>query len=87
MFKKPQNRDLIELLQMLSDWLHVKYPGQSWTLSILGGAALVFTGQKDSTLDIDVLDPFPLPKQLIEGASAVARARGISPSWLSDECR
>lgn len=73
----------LELLSLLSDWLHVKYPGQSWTLLIIGGAALAFTNHKETTLDIDVLAPYPLPNPIRDGVKAIAKAKRISNDWLN----
>lgn len=46
---------IIENLSLLSEWLSVKYPGQIFQLTVVGGAAMALEGFKDQTQDIDEL--------------------------------
>jgi len=63
---------IIHNLELLSDWLRVKFPDERIELVVVGGAALVLLGHKNQTRDIDVLRPHPLPESLRQGIREVA---------------
>ncbi len=77
-------QEIIENLELLSDWLRVKAPGAQFELLVVGGAALALTGCKKQTHDIDLLKPHPLSEPLRRGIQAIAKARKISADWLND---
>ena len=45
--------EMLENLRLLSEWLRVKYPGETFQLTVVGGAAMALHGFKDQTKDID----------------------------------
>lgn len=55
MTKALKHNEIIENLELLSDWLRVKYPGQNFEMILAGGAAMVLMGFKGQTIDIDLL--------------------------------
>ena len=44
---------ILENLEVLSEWLSVKYPDDTFELVVVGGAAMVLDEFKDQTRDID----------------------------------
>lgn len=81
----PMNKGaILGNLGLVADWLRVKHPGSVFELVVAGGAALALLDIERATLDVDVLVPETLPRQLVDAARAVAGARGLGPEWLSD---
>jgi len=75
--------EMLENLGLLSDWLRVKYPGDTFELLIVGGAAMTLSGFKDQTKDIDLLRPETLSASLKEGIAHISRVKGLSPAWIN----
>ena len=48
---------IIENLEVLSEWLSVKYPNDTFELVVVGGAAMALDDFKDQTNDIDRIRP------------------------------
>ena len=44
---------ILENLKLLSEWLSVKYPDDTFELVVVGGAAMALDEFKDQTKDID----------------------------------
>jgi hypothetical protein len=44
---------ILENLKLLSEWLNVKYPNDTFELVVVGGAAMALDEFKDHTKDID----------------------------------
>ncbi len=44
---------ILENLKLLSEWLSVKYPDNTFELVVVGGAAMALDEFKDQTKDID----------------------------------
>ena len=44
---------ILENLEVLSEWLSVKYPDDTFELVVVGGAAMALDEFKDQTRDID----------------------------------
>jgi len=44
---------ILENLKLLSEWLSVKYPDDTFELVVVGGAAMALDEFKDQTRDID----------------------------------
>ncbi len=64
---------ILDNLEVLSEWLSVKYPDDTFELVVVGGAAMALDEFKDQTRDIDLLLPEILPAALKEG---IAHVRG-----------
>ncbi len=79
-FNKAQ---ILDNLEILSEWLSVKYPDDTFNLVVVGGAAMALDGFKNQTKDIDLLLPEILPAALKEGISNVSRAKKLPPEWIS----
>ena len=79
-FNKAQ---ILDNLKILSEWLSVKYPNDTFNLVVVGGAAMALDEFKDQTKDIDLLLPEILPAALKEGISNVSRAKKLPPEWIS----
>jgi hypothetical protein len=77
--------EIIDNLKLLSEWLKVRHPTESFDLLVIGGAALALMGNKNQTHDIDLLAPNPLPESLLQGIQAVAKVKRIAPAWLNDQ--
>ncbi len=75
-FNKAQ---ILDNLEILSEWLSVKYPDDTFNLVVVGGAAMALDGFKNQTKDIDLLLPEILPAALKEGISNVSRAKKLPP--------
>ena len=74
---------IIENLEVLSEWLSVKYPDDTFELVVVGGAAMALDEFKDQTRDIDLLLPEILPAALKEGIAHVSRAKRLPPEWIN----
>ena len=74
---------IIENLEVLSEWLSVKYPDDTFELVVVGGAAMALEEFKDQTRDIDLLLPEILPAALKEGIAHVSRAKRLPPEWIN----
>jgi len=74
---------ILENLEVLSEWLSVKYPDDTFELVIVGGAAMALDEFKDQTRDIDLLLPEILPAALKEGIAHVSRAKRLPPEWIN----
>ena len=48
---------ILENLNLLSEWLSVKYPDDTFELVVVGGAAIALDEFKDQTRDIDRIQP------------------------------
>jgi len=73
----------LENLEVLSEWLSVKYPDDTFELVVVGGAAMALDEFKDQTRDIDLLLPEILPAALEEGIAHVSRAKRLPPEWIN----
>lgn len=76
-------RDIVENLNLLSEWLRVKRPGETFELTVVGGAAMALNGFKDQTKDIDLLFPERLPAALKDGINHVSKTKRLSPEWIN----
>lgn len=76
--------EILENLKLLSEWLHVKCPGETFELTVVGGAAMSLSGFKEQTKDIDVIKPEKLPVALKNGIVHFSRAKRLSPEWLNN---
>jgi len=74
---------ILENLEVLSEWLSVKYPDDTFELVVVGGAAMALDEFKDQTRDIDLLFPEILPAALKEGIAHVSRAKRLPPEWIN----
>lgn len=74
---------ILENLEVLSEWLSVKYPDDTFELVVVGGAAMALDEFKDQTGDIDLLLPEILPAALKEGIAHVSRAKRLPPEWIN----
>ena len=74
---------ILENLEVLSEWLSVKYPDDTFELVVVGGAAMALDEFKDQTRDIDLLLPEILPAALKEGIAHVSRAKRLPPEWIN----
>ena len=74
---------ILENLEVLSEWLRVKYPDDTFEL-VVGGAAMALDGFKDQTMDIDLLLPEILPDALKEGIVHVGKAKRLAPEWINN---
>ncbi len=74
---------ILENLEVLSEWLSVKYPDDTFELVVVGGAAMALDEFKDQTRDIDLLLPEILPAALKEGIAHVSRAKKLPPEWIN----
>ena len=75
--------EILENLKILSEWLTVKYPDDTFELVVVGGAAMALDEFKDQTRDIDLLLPEILPAALKEGIAHVSRAKRLPPEWIN----
>ena len=74
---------ILENLKLLSEWLNVKYPDDTFELVVVGGAAMALDEFKDQTNDIDLLLPEILPAALKEGIAHVSRAKRLPLEWIN----
>ena len=83
MVKPLKEKEIVENLKLLADWLRVKYPGEHFEFIVAGGAAMTLEGFKGQTTDIDLLSPKVLPDSLKKGIAQVGRARKLGAEWLN----
>lgn len=76
-------KDILECLKMLADWIRVKHPGDHFELVVVGGAAMALEGFKEQTVDIDVIRPEVLPEPIVNGAAHIGRIRQMNPEWIN----
>jgi len=74
---------ILENLDVLSEWLRVKYPDDTFELVVVGGAAMALDEFKDQTRDIDLILPEILPAALKEGIAHVSKAKRLPPEWIN----
>jgi hypothetical protein len=74
---------ILENLELLSEWLRIKYPNDIFELLVVGGAAMALNEFKDQTGDIDLLLPEILPAALKEGIAHVSKAKRLPPEWIN----
>ena len=74
---------ILENLELLSEWLRVKYPDDTFELVVVGGAAMALDEFKDQTRDIDLILPEILPAALKEGIAHVSKAKRLPPEWIN----
>ena len=86
------SRLLTDLLAAVGDVLRER--DQSVSILVVGGAALLLSDftHREATVDVDVLaqvegrrlvDPVPLPANLLEAVRVVAEGYGIGDDWLN----
>jgi hypothetical protein len=75
--------EMLQNLRLLSEWLRVKYPGETFQLTVVGGAAMALHGFKDQTKDIDLLRPETLPTSLKDGIAHISKVKGLSAEWIN----
>ena len=83
MAKPLRDKEIVENLKLLADWLRVKHPGEHFELILAGGAAMALQGFKGQTTDIDLLSPKDLPDSLKKGIAHVGRAKKLGAEWLN----
>jgi len=76
--------EILENLNLLSEWLRVKYPGETFELMVVGGAAMALSGFKDQTRDIDLLRPERLPASLKAGIAHISEK--VAPGMDKYQC-
>jgi hypothetical protein len=76
--------EIVENLKLLSEWLHVKCPGETFELTVVGGAAMALSGFKEQTKDIDLIKPEKLPVALKNGIVHFSKAKRLSPEWINN---
>jgi len=74
---------ILETLELLSEWLSIKYPNDTFEMVVVGGAAMALNEFKDQTRDIDLLLPEILPAALKEGIAHVSKAKRLPPEWIN----
>jgi hypothetical protein len=83
MVKSLKEKEIVENLKLLADWLRVKYPGEHFELTVAGGAAMSLEGFKGQTTDIDLLSPKVLPDSIKRGIAHVGRLKKLGAEWLN----
>jgi len=83
MVKSLKEKEIVENLKLLADWLRVKYPGEHFELTVAGGAAMILEGFKGQTTDIDLLSPKVLPDSIKRGIAHVGRVKKLGAEWLN----
>jgi len=76
--------EIVENFKLLSEWLHVKYPGETFEVTVVGGAAMTLSGFKEQTKDIDLIRPEKLPVALKNGIVHLSKAKRLPPEWLNN---
>ena len=76
--------EILENLKLLSEWLHVKYPSETFEVTVVGGAAMALSGFKEQTKDIDLIRPEKLPVALKNGIQHFSKAKKLSPEWINN---
>jgi len=74
---------ILENLELLSEWLSIKYPNDTFEMVVVGGAAMALNEFKDQTRDIDLILPEILPAALKEGIAHVSRAKRLPQEWIN----
>lgn len=90
--KKLNQENLASLLSQLNDLLGLEID-DCYELIVCGGSALIALGLvKRATKDVDVvariingkiIDPEPLPEELLKTVAKLARFSGLPPDWLN----
>ena len=83
MIRPLRGSEILENLELLSDWLRVKYPGDHFELIVVGGAVMALNGFKEQTTDIDILRPELLPDSILNGIAHIARVKRLGPEWIN----
>jgi hypothetical protein len=83
MAKALKEKQILENLKMLADWIRVKHPGEYFELVVVGGAAMTLQGFKDQTKDIDVFRPEVLPEPIVNGAANIGKIRRLGSGWIN----
>jgi hypothetical protein len=83
MVRALKDREILENLKLLADWLRVKYPDERFDLVVAGGAAMALEGFKEQTRDIDLLSPYVLPDSIKSGIAHVGRVKKLGAEWLN----
>ena len=83
MAKALKEKEILENLKMLADWIRVKHPDDSFELVVVGGAAMALEGFKDQTVDIDVIRPEVLPEPIVNGVTHIGKIRRVGSGWLN----
>lgn len=81
MAKTLKQNEIMENLELLADWLRVKYPDQHFEFVLGGGAVMALQGFKDQTIDIDLFSPRVLPDSVLKGIAHVGRVKKLGPNW------
>jgi hypothetical protein len=84
MMQELGRKEILKNLRLLSEWLHVKYPGEIFELTVVGGAAMALCGFKEQTKDIDLLKPEKLPVALKNGIVHFSKAKRLPPEWINN---
>lgn len=83
MAKALKEKEILENLKMLADWIRVKHPGDYFELVVVGGAAMALEGFKNQTMDIDVIRPEVLPEPIVNGVANIGKIRRLGSGWLN----
>jgi hypothetical protein len=78
-----KEKEILENLKMLADWLRVKHPGDFFELVVVGGAAMTLQGFKNQTKDIDVFRPAALPEPIVSGIASIGKIRRLASGWIN----
>lgn len=78
-----KEKQILENLKMLADWLRVKHPGDFFELVVVGGAAMTLQGFKNQTKDIDVFRPAVLPEPIVSGIASIGKIRRLASGWIN----
>jgi hypothetical protein len=78
-----KEKEILENLKMLADWLRVKHPGDFFELVVVGGAAMTLQGFKNQTKDIDVFRPAVLPEPIVSGIASIGKIRRLASGWIN----
>ena len=84
MAQELSRNEILENLALFSEWLQVKYPGEVFELTLVGGAAMALNGFKKQTKDIDLLRPEKLPVGLQNGIAHISKTKKLSPEWINN---
>jgi len=84
MVKELGRNEILENLRMLSEWLHVKYPSETFEVTVVGGAAMALSGFKQQTKDIDLIRPESLPEALKNGIAHLSKTKRLLPEWINN---
>jgi hypothetical protein len=83
MAKALKEKEILENLKMLADWIRVKQPSDYFELVVVGGAAMTLQGFKYQTKDIDVFRPEVLPEPIVSGAANIGKIRRLGSGWIN----